>query len=84
MAVTFGLEYLLEDEIAICMKGDHDILVPRACPDWKAASVIYVQPAEGVHHDEDLIGWHTRGTRCSGKQCRQCRWCRECGQFGLG
>ena len=52
MAVTFGLEYLLEDEIAICMKGDHDILVPRACPDWKAASVIYVQPAEGVHHDE--------------------------------
>ncbi len=28
MAITFGLECLLEDEIAICVKGDHDLLVP--------------------------------------------------------
>jgi hypothetical protein len=28
MAVTFGLERLLEDEIAISMEGDHDVLVP--------------------------------------------------------
>jgi hypothetical protein len=27
MAVTFGLECLLEDKIAICVKGNHDILV---------------------------------------------------------
>jgi hypothetical protein len=27
MAVTFGLECLLEDEIAIVMEGDHDLLV---------------------------------------------------------
>jgi hypothetical protein len=68
MAVTFGLERLLEDEIAICVEGDHDVLVPRACPDRKAACVVCVQPVEGVHLDEDLIGWHILGTRGSGGQ----------------
>jgi hypothetical protein len=28
MAVTFGLECLLEDEIAISVEGNHDVLVP--------------------------------------------------------
>jgi hypothetical protein len=28
MVVTFGLECLLEDEIAIGVEGDHDVLVP--------------------------------------------------------
>ena len=56
MAAIFGLERLLEDEIAISVEGNHDVLVPRACPDRKAASVVCVQPAEGVHLDEDLIG----------------------------
>ncbi len=69
MAVTFGLECLREDKIAIGVEGYHDVLVPRACPDWKAASVICVQPAEGVNHDEDLIGWHIHRTRGSGRQC---------------
>jgi hypothetical protein len=69
MAVTFGLECLLEDEIAIRVEGGHDVLVPRACPDRKEASVICVQPAEGVHRDEDLIGRHICGTRGSGGQC---------------
>ncbi len=68
MAVTLGLECLLEDEIAISVEGDHDVLVPQVCPDRKAASVICVQPAEGVHRDEDLIRWHIRGTRSSGGQ----------------
>jgi hypothetical protein len=67
MAVTFGLERLLEDKIAISMEDDHDVLVPQVCPDRKVASVICVQPAKGVHLDEELIGWHIRGTRgCSG------------------
>jgi hypothetical protein len=69
MAVTFGLERLLEDEIAISVESDHDVLIPQACPDREAASVVSVQPAEGVHFDEDLIGWHTVGTRGSGGQC---------------
>jgi hypothetical protein len=79
MAVTFGLECLLEDKIAIGVEGDHDILVPRACPDRKAASG--VQPAERVHLDEDLIGWHILKTRVNGGQC--CRW-QGGGLFGLG
>ena len=70
MAVTFRIECLLEDEIAISVEGNHDVLIPQACPDWKVASVICVQPAEGVNRDEDLNGWHIRRTRGSGRQ----RW----------
>ncbi len=69
MAVTFGLERLLEGEIAIIVEGDHDVLVPQACSDRNAACVVCVQPAEGVHFNEDLIGWHTLGSRGSGGQC---------------
>jgi hypothetical protein len=58
MAVTFGLERLLEDEIAISVEGDDDVLVPRACSNRKTASVMCVQPAEGVHFNGDLIGQH--------------------------
>jgi hypothetical protein len=29
MVITFGLERLLEDKIAISVEGDHDVLVPR-------------------------------------------------------
>ncbi len=69
MVVAFGLECLLEDEIVISVEGNHDVLVPRACSDWKAVSVIRVQLAEGVHRDKDLIGWHICGTWGSGRQC---------------
>jgi hypothetical protein len=68
MAVTFGLECLLGDEVAIGVEGNHDVLVPQECPDRKTASVICVQPAEGVHLDEDLIGRQICGTRGSGGQ----------------
>ncbi len=81
MAVAFGLECLLEDEIAIGVESNHGVLAPQACPDWEAASVIHVQPAERVHCDEDLVGWFIRRTRGS---CRQSWWCQGCGQFGLG
>jgi hypothetical protein len=81
MAVTFGLECLLEDEIAISVEGNHDVLVLSACSNRKAARVICVQPAEGVHFNEDLIGWHILGTRGSRGQCR--RW-QGGGTFGLG
>ncbi len=69
MTVTFGLECLLEDQIAIGVEGDHVVLVPRVCPDREAASIICVQPAEGVHCDEGLIGWHIHRTRGSSGQC---------------
>jgi hypothetical protein len=47
MVVAFGLECLLKDEIAIGMENNHDVLVSQVCPEWEAASVIHVQPAEG-------------------------------------
>ncbi len=81
MAVAFGLECLLEDEIAIGVEGNHDVLVPQACSDWEVASVIRVQPAEGVHRDKDWVGWPILRTRGSGRQCWRCQ---GCGQFGLG
>ena len=72
---------LLEDEIAISVEGNHNVLVPGVCFDWKVASVIHVRPAEGVHCDEDLIGWYIHRTWGS---CRQCWRCQGCGHFGLG
>ncbi len=69
--VAFGLERLLEDEIAISMEGNHDVLVPQACSNRKVACVVCVQPAEGVHFNEDLIGQHILRTRGSGGQCRR-------------
>ena len=37
-----GLESLLEDEVAIGMEGNHNILVAQECLDWKATRVICV------------------------------------------
>jgi hypothetical protein len=71
MAVTFGLERSLEDEIAISVEGGHDVLVTQACSNRKVAHGVCLQPAEGVHFNEDLIGRHILGTRGSGGQCRR-------------
>ncbi len=71
MAVTFGLERLLEDEVAISVEGDHDVLVTQACFNRKAAHVVCVQPVEGVNFNEDLIGRHILGPRGSGGQCHR-------------
>ncbi len=46
MAVTLGLESLLEDEVAIGVEGNHDILVAGACSDGEAASVVGEELAE--------------------------------------
>ncbi len=42
MAVALGLESLLEDEIAVGVEGNHDILVSQVCPDWEVDKVSYV------------------------------------------
>ncbi len=39
VAVTLGLESLMEDEVAIGMEGNHDLLVAGVCSDREAASV---------------------------------------------
>ncbi len=46
MAVTLGLEGLLEDEVAIGVESDHDILVARGSSDRESASVVGEELAE--------------------------------------
>ncbi len=56
MAVIPGLEGLLENEVAVGMVGNHNILVTRARLDQEKTYVVCVEPAEGVDLDEDFIG----------------------------
>ncbi len=63
VAVTLGLEGLLEDDVAIGMEGNHDILVSRACSDRETASVIGEELAEWFCDYKDLVG-----RRCNGRR----------------
>ncbi len=65
VAVTLGLVSLLEDEVAISVEGNHDILVAGACSDREAASVVGEELAEWFCDDDDLVGWHCNGRRYS-------------------
>ncbi len=56
VAVALGFEGLLENEVAIRMEGNHDILVARACSDGEAASVIGEELAERFCDDKHLVG----------------------------
>jgi hypothetical protein len=46
VAVTLGLEGLLEDEVAVSVDGNHDMLVAGACSDGEVASVVSEELAE--------------------------------------
>ncbi len=63
MAVTLGLEGLLEDEVAIGIEGNHGILVARASYDGEAASVVGEELAEQFCYNKDLVGRHCIGMR---------------------
>jgi hypothetical protein len=55
-AVTLGLESLLEDEVAVGMESNSDILVAGACSDREAASVVSEELAERFCNHKDLVG----------------------------
>jgi hypothetical protein len=55
MLVAPGLEGLLEDEIAIGVIGNHDVLVSRPGPDWETSCIIRVELADGDNMDVDLV-----------------------------
>ncbi len=57
MGVAPAFEGLLEDEIAIGVIGNHDILVARVGLDEEPSRVVRVELADGVDADVDLIGW---------------------------
>ncbi len=58
VVVTLGLEGLLEDEVAVGVEGNHDILVAGASSDGEAASVVGEELAERFCYNEDLVGKH--------------------------
>ncbi len=78
MAITLGLEGLLEDEVAVGVEGNHHILVAGASSDGEATGVISKELAEWLYHDEDLIGWRSNRSRPNHKwsRHRQLEFCR--------
>ena len=56
MFVAPGLEGLLEDEVTIGMKGNHDILVTQTGLDREPSSVIRIELADGNDADVDFVG----------------------------
>ncbi len=63
VAVALGFEGLLEDEVAISIEGNHDILVAGACSDGEAARVIGDELAEWFSNNDALVGRHFNGRR---------------------
>jgi hypothetical protein len=79
MAITLSLEGLLKDEVAVCVKGDHHILVTRSSPNRKAAGVIGEKLTQWLSHDEDLVRSCGRGRRqnCQRSRRRLLGFCRS-------
>ncbi len=63
VAVTLGLEGLLEDKDAVGVEGNHDVLVAGVCSDGEVASVVGEELAEQFCDNEDLVGRHCNGRR---------------------
>jgi hypothetical protein len=61
VTVALGFEFFLEDEVAVGVEGNHDILVAGACSDREVASVVGEELAEQFCDDKDLVG-----RRCNG------------------
>ncbi len=58
MGIALGLEWLLEDQVAIDMIRYHNVLVARACSDWEAAGVICVEFAYWHDSQKKVIRRH--------------------------
>ncbi len=56
VAVALGFQGLLENEAAIGVEGNHDVLVAGACSDGEAASVVGEELAEWFCDDKHLVG----------------------------
>ncbi len=63
MVVAHGFEGLLEDEVAIGVKGNHDVLVAGAHSDGEAARVVGEELAEQFSDNEDLVLRRFNGRR---------------------
>ena len=63
VVVALGLEGLLEDKVALGMKGNHYILVAGASSDGEAAGVIGEELAEQMCDNKNLVGRQSNGRR---------------------
>ncbi len=63
VAVALGFEGLLENEVAISVEGNHDVLVAGACSDGEAAIVVGEELADWFCDDKDLVGRCFNGRR---------------------
>ena len=66
VGVSFSLERLLQNQIAISMIGNHHVLVAGAGLDRKPTGVVGVKFADGNDLDVELVGvqlWRVRGDR---------------------
>ena len=60
MAIALGLEGLLKDEVAVCVIGNHHILVAGPGLDGETSGVICVELADGDNMDVGFVGWELR------------------------
>jgi hypothetical protein len=63
MGVALALEGLLEDDIVICMIGNHYILIPQVGLDGETSCVIRIELANWVDANEYFVG---RNVLCQG------------------
>ncbi len=63
VAVALGFEGLLENEVAVGVEGNYDVLVAGACSDGKAGSVVSEKLAEWLCDDKHLVGRQFNGRR---------------------
>ncbi len=63
VAVALGFEGLLENEVAIGVEGNHDVLVARAGSDGETVSVVGEELAELFCDNKHLVGRHFNGRR---------------------
>ncbi len=58
LAVALGFEGVLENEVAIGVEGNHDVLVAGSCFDGEATSVVSEELPEWLCDDKHLVGRH--------------------------
>jgi hypothetical protein len=66
IGVAPALEGVLEDKIAICVIGNHVILIPRVGLDGESSHVVRIEFADGVDANKDFVG---RNVLCWGCNC---------------
>ena len=57
MFVFFVLKWGGEDDVAVAVVCDHDVLVSTACTDGELPCVVGVKFVDGADVDVEFVGW---------------------------